>query len=124
MKSFIDRLIQQLLAIPSGIMMGDRIWAFVRLCLVSLFLLWFMCIGAVIFEQEVLSRVIAEWKASDPRLQDASQWILELRAIASTWQSWRYLIMPLASLVGAIFLGARYIQDIYKIKSFRMVLHY
>jgi hypothetical protein len=122
--AFLRRMLHWLAEIPTGLLVGDRFWALLRLAIVLAILLGFMCLGGIIYEQDTIDQKVAEWRTDDPSLQDTAQWILELKALFATPKSWRYLIMPLASLVGAIFLGARYIQDIYNLKSFRKVLHY
>jgi hypothetical protein len=124
LRILIDKIFQYLMEIPTGLLVGDRFWAFIRLMLVLSILLGFMCLGGIVFEQQHLDFRVASWVTNNPDLVNVPRWLLELGALFSTWKSWRYLIMPLASLIGAIFLGARYIQDIYNLKSFRKVLHY
>jgi len=124
MRNLIDKIVQYLMEIPTGLLVGDRIWAFIRLMLVLTILMSFMFLGGIVFEQQYLALKIASWVTNNPNLQNFPGWLLELGALLSTWKSWRYLIMPFAALIGAIFLGARYIQDIYNLKSFRKVLHY
>jgi hypothetical protein len=121
---FFENLLQHLMEIPTGLLVGDRFWAFIRLMIVLAILFGFMCLGGIIFEQQALDITISAWITEDSSVKDIPHWLLELGALFSTWKSWRYLIMPLASLVGAILLGARYIQEIYFLKSFRKVLHY
>ncbi len=124
MRNFFDKAIQYLMEIPTGLLVGDRQWAFIRLLLVMAILWGFMCLGGIVFEQQYLEVRVTSWERNYPGLQDVPRWLLEMGALLLSWRSWRYIIMPLAALIGSVFLGARYIQDIYNLKSFRKVLHY
>ena len=124
MRTFLDSLMQRLSEIPTGLLVGDRFWGFIRLTIVVSILLGLMCLAGIVFEQEALNIIISSWITEDPSLVNSPRWWLEIRALFTSEKSWRYIIMPLASLVGAIFLGARYIQEIYFLKSFRKVIHY
>jgi len=124
MMGLFDKIVQTLIEIPTGLMVGDKFWAFIRLMLVVAILLGFTCLGGVVFEQQYLEVKVTLWLREYPGLQDVPRWLLEVGALFLTWRSWRYIIMPLAALIGSIFLGALYIQDIYNLKSFRKVLHY
>ena len=124
MRTFLDSLMQRLSEIPTGLLVGDRFWGFIRLSIVVSILLGLMCLAGIVFEQEALNIIISSWITEDPSLVNSPRWWLGVRALFASEKSWRYIIMPLASLVGAIFLGARYIQEIYFLKSFRKVIHY
>ena len=124
MRDLIEGLLQRLAEIPKGILVGDRFWGFIRLLIVGSILLGLMFLAGIVFEQQALDIKISAWITEDPSLVNHPRWWLELRALFASEKSWRYIIMPLASLVGAIFLGAFYIQEIYFLKSFRKVLHY
>ena len=124
MSGIIESILQSLAEIPRGLLVGDKFWGFVRLLIVVSILLGLMGLAGIVFEQQALDIKISTWITEDPSLVNSPRWWLELRALFASEKSWRYIIMPLASLIGAIFLGARYIQEIYFLKSFRKVLHY
>jgi regulator of protease activity HflC (stomatin/prohibitin superfamily) len=54
--------------------------------------------------------------------------LLELQNIQSLgvffWQAFRYSLVPLAAVTGAVMLGASYVQDIYELKNYRQALQY
>ena len=110
--------------IPTGIMMGDRGWARVRFWGVVLIFVVFIALGGLIWDHQALELTVQSWEASVPELEAIPQFILILVALFFTWQSLRYAILPLSVLVGALFWGAQYIQDIYELKSFRLALRY
>ena len=124
MRAYIRQLIQRIIEIPTGLLMGDRGWALLRLAIVSWIVLSFMLLGGIIFEREALNVMDVAGNLAEPSTNFVVQLWLLLKAVFSAWASLRYMIMPLVSLIAAIFLGARYIQDIYNLQSYRKVLHY
>lgn len=123
MRAYIRLLLQRIIEIPTGLLMGDRGWALLRLAIVLWIVLGFMLVGGIIFEREALNAKVAAEALLESPHPFTEMWLL-LRAVFSAWASLRYMIMPLVSLIAAIFLGARYIQDIYNLQSYRKVLHY
>jgi hypothetical protein len=75
--------------------LGGIIWGFIRLLIVLMILITLVFIGWLGFEQEGSSSGI-----------------------------FRYLFLPLATLFGAIFFAARYVQDTYQLPRFGLALHY
>jgi hypothetical protein len=43
---------------------------------------------------------------------------------AVLWQGFRYMLAPLAAIVGAFMLGAHYVQDIYELEKYRPAMRY
>jgi hypothetical protein len=113
-----------LMGIPAGLLMGDRFWARLRFLAVLTVFLLVLLLGGLIWEQDALDHSIQTWLDYEPGLQRIPHFFLMLAALPFTWESLRYMILPLAALVGALSWGALYVQDIYELKSYRLTLRY
>ncbi|MCU0486361.1 MAG: SPFH domain-containing protein [Anaerolineales bacterium] len=113
-----------LIGIPNAIMVGDRFWARLRFLGVIIVFFGFITLGGLIFEHDALDQTVINWLQVDPKLEVIPRFLLLLVAVLFTFESLRYAILPLAALVGALFWGAQYIQDIYELKSYRLALSY
>ena len=123
-RRFWQKLIWEIQAFPSGFVMGDRGWANMRLLVVLIASGLFMFLGGVIFERQALLTTVLRWQLATPNLQKVPTEILMLPALLFTKASLRYLIAPLAAIVGAFLVGARYVQDIYEIKKYGQAFQY
>ena len=114
MRHFFQRLIMGIQELPSGLATGDQGWALLRLLCVLAVFAAFMCIMALSFEQDALRATAFELLVRYESLRTLPEPFIRFLAIFLSWQSLRYLIIPIAALSGALFLGARYILDIYE----------
>jgi hypothetical protein len=105
-------------------MAGDRKWGYIRLLIVMVFISLFAYVSGLLWERPYVEMTIFGWNLVNEGLRQSPQVLLWLFAPIFTIQSARYMIIPLAAFVGAFFLGARYVQDIYELRSFRKALHY
>lgn len=98
--------------------------AYARLAFVVAILLVFMYFGRVGFEDIDMPALLESWRAQYPVLNAIPNLILKIWAFFFSGRNFRYLFLPLATLIGAIFFGARYVQDTYHLPRFRQAFYY
>lgn len=118
------RKLRQIRGFFEGFLLGDRGWGFVRLVMVGLCALLFLYASASVWEREAINMMILRWELTSPLLRLLPRLFLFFMAPLLNLHTLRYLLVPLAAFVGAIFLGARYVQDIYELKRYRLGLQY
>lgn len=106
------------------IFLNGLLWGYGRLLFVIAILLVFMYIGKLGFEQVDRQALIESWQVQNPQLNAIPDLLLTMWAFFFSGRYFRYLFLPLATLLGAIFFGARYVQDTYHIPKIRQALHY
>lgn len=107
-----------------NLLSGYHGWGMVRLVLIialgsGLSMLW-----GVALERERLSSLAEGYKANLPFLEWLPDPLVLLLLTPFQWVSLRYFLVPLFALVLAIFLGARYLQDIYNLSELKPCLRY
>src|SRR3972149_11286049 len=103
---------------------GGRNSGPLRLLLILLVTMFFMLLGRVAFEQIDVVAVSEGWVAPFPLLQVVPPGLLRLTALLFSGRLLRYLYLPLAAFIGALLLGARYVQGTYQLPRFRLALRY
>ncbi|HLE52837.1 MAG TPA: SPFH domain-containing protein [Anaerolineales bacterium] len=103
---------------------GGRNSGYLRLLLIFLVTMFFMLLGRIAFEQIDVVAVTEGWVAHFPLLQVVPPVLLRLSALLFSGRFLRYLYLPLAAFIGALLLGARYVQDTYQLPRFRLALRY
>lgn len=101
-----------------------RRWGYLRFLVVLGILIVFMYIGRVGFEDIDMTAVIDAWRAQYPILNAVPDILLKGWAFLFSGGNFRYLFLPLAALLGAIFFGSRFVQDTYLIQRIWTSLHY
>jgi hypothetical protein len=114
----------QLLAFLERFLIGDRNWGTVRLLTVVAVTLVFILLGRSLFGEIDTRSVIERWQFRNPGLALIPKPVLVLFANLLLAKNMRYLVIPLAAVTGAILVGARYVQDIYELKDYRLALRY
>jgi hypothetical protein len=108
----------------NNLFFGGRYWGYLRLLLILLVTAFFMLFGRIAFEQIDVVAVTEGWVAHFPLLQVFPPGLLRLAALLISGRFLRYLYLPLAALIGALILAARYVQDTYQLPRFRHALRY
>lgn len=101
-----------------------RRWGCLRFLVVLGILIAFMYIGRLGFEDIDMTAVIDAWRAQYPILNAVPDFLLKGWAFLFSGGNFRYLFLPLAALLGAIFFGSRFVQDTYVIQRIWTSLHY
>jgi hypothetical protein len=96
----------------------DRFLGFARLIAPFIILFFFIQLGRLIFEDLDTSAVIAGWEDNNSLFQALPDGLQDLFATFFSGVFIRYLYFPLAGLIGAMLLLARYLQDTYKLPRF------
>ncbi len=104
--------------------MGDRSWGSVRMLVVLFLAAGFMFVSGMIFERDALWATVEILQSEASPLWWVPSPFLVLLSFLFTWQSLRYLVAPIAAVVGALIWGARYVQDIYELKSYSLAWRY
>jgi hypothetical protein len=124
----VNRLIRQLIGfirlLPIGLLAGDRLWGWLRLGLTGLFVLvvWYIC--SIPWEINAINQGVNELIDRVSILRVIPREMLTLLGWLVSFSSLRYLIIILSTLIVVLAVGARYIQDIYELRSFRLALQY
>jgi hypothetical protein len=103
---------------------GDRTWGRIRLYTALIISVIFMFSASLFFEGASTGSVVQKWLEVIPMLDIFPRPVLQFIAVIFTGDCRRYLLAPLAAFTAALFLGARYVQDIYKLDTFRLGLNY
>ncbi len=106
----------------SGFLMGDMGWATARLLIALLVLVLFSILSGVLWEREVISPVVT--KLREIFLNLLPSFVFYPLVGLFTPAALRYIMVPLLALVLALIIGARYVQDIYQINSYRLAVRY
>lgn len=106
-----------------GFLVGDRGWGFARLVTVLILCLAFMLFSSIIWEQAMLNPVVDQLQ-NLPVIGLIPRLLLMVVVALFKLSSLRYLIIPFSALIGAVLVGARYVQDIYELKSYRAAISY
>ena len=102
----------------------DRFLGFVRLIVPLIILLILTFLGRLIFENLDTNAVVAGWEDNNSLLQALPDGLQNLFATLFSGTFLRYLYFPLAGLIGAMLLIARYLQETYELPKFRRSLGY
>jgi len=111
-------------SVINGVIMRDRKWGWLRLFLIVVSISLITLFAAFLFESEAILRTAYEWRTNWSIGKFLPQWLLTILAVFFSWECVRYVIAPLAAMVGALMCGASYVQDVYEIKSYLLSLRY
>lgn len=117
------RRVRQLRRFFEGFLVGDRAWGAARLLIIVLVFLLFLFLVSFLWERAALQNWVDRLK-SLPFLEYIPQTFFLFLVSLFHLSSLRYLLIPLSALILAILVGARYVQDIYELKSYRVALQY
>jgi hypothetical protein len=113
---FIDRLIRD-----------ERFAGRVRFLFAISLIILLVGLGYYFFEQAAILSLSSTWLSEHPRFaQSVLKWIaLPVIYVLYFLQfAFRHMILPLSVFVGILWLGARYVDDIYELHSRRLALRY
>lgn len=108
----------------NNLFFGGRYWGYLRLLLIILATVFFMLLGRIAFEQIDVVAVTEGWLAQYPWLQVVPPGLLNFAALLFSGRFLRFLYLLLAALIGALLLGARFVQDTYQLPRFRLAFRY
>ncbi len=103
-------------------LLEDRKWQNIRLAFTLVSLLLFTYLGHYAFRTITLDQVVQTWIDRQVILKLVPGFILKLLALF-LWD-FRFLWISLASLLGALLVGAGYLQEIYQTASYKVALRY
>ena len=125
MRIFTDEVEKwKITAISEMFQVGDRTWGRIRLAAALIVSIVFMFLMCLFFEGDSTGSAVQKWVEVIPMLDFVPRPVLQFTAVIFTGDCRRYLLAPLAAFTAALFLGARYVQDIYKLDTFRLGLNY
>lgn len=119
----LQRFLRQIRNLFGSFLIGDRNWASLRFFCLVLSILIFFVLASLSWDREVINQSVIRIKES-PGFSFFPKSVLQFLAPFLTFQTVRYLLLPVGASLLAIMIGALYVQDIYELRKYRNALRY